>query len=115
LYRVGRESCEIVTTMFVSRPPLCTGRNEACGIFDRKLDSGDGGERPRGARSGAPLARGEGPWLSAELLDRGAWPSCGLPFAYGHQRGLVGTMRGSGYLGKNTGVIHESLHLYLAL
>jgi hypothetical protein len=24
-------------------------------------------------------------------------------------------LRGSGYLGKNTGVIHESLHLYLAL
>jgi hypothetical protein len=24
-------------------------------------------------------------------------------------------LRGFGYLGKNTGVIHESLHLYLAL
>jgi hypothetical protein len=50
-----------------------------------------------------------------ELLDRGAWPSHGLPFALGHQRGLVGILRGSGYLGKNTGIIHESLHLYLAL
>ena len=49
--------------------------------FGRKLDSGDGGERPRGAGSGAPLARGEGPRLSTELLDRGAWPSHGLPFA----------------------------------
>jgi hypothetical protein len=49
--------------------------------FGRKLDSGDGGEHPRGARSEAPLARGEGPQLSTELLDRGAWPSCGLPFA----------------------------------
>jgi hypothetical protein len=49
--------------------------------FGRKLDSGDGGERPRGAESGAPLARGEGPRLSTELLDRGAWPSRGLPFA----------------------------------
>ena len=49
--------------------------------FGRKLDSGDGGERPRGAGSGAPLARGEGPRLSTELLDRGAWPSRGLPFA----------------------------------
>jgi hypothetical protein len=38
-------------------------------------DSGDGGERPRGAGSKAPLARGEGPWLSTKLLDRGAWPS----------------------------------------
>ena len=49
--------------------------------FGRKLDNGDGGEHPRGAKSGAPLARGEGPWLSTELLDRGAWPSRGLPFA----------------------------------
>jgi hypothetical protein len=29
--------------------------------FGRKLVSGDSGERPRGAKSGAPLARGEGP------------------------------------------------------
>jgi hypothetical protein len=50
-------------------------------VFDRKFDSGDGGERPRGAGSGAPLARGEGPRLSTELLDRGAWPLHGLPFA----------------------------------
>jgi hypothetical protein len=49
--------------------------------FGWKLDSGDGGERPRGARSGAPLACGEGSWFSMELLDRGAWPSHGLPFA----------------------------------
>jgi hypothetical protein len=49
--------------------------------FGRKLDSGDDGEHLRGARSGAPLARGEGPRLSTELLDRGAWPSRGLPFA----------------------------------
>jgi hypothetical protein len=49
--------------------------------FGRKLDSGDGGECSRGARSEAPLARGEGPRLSTELLDRGAWPSRGLPSA----------------------------------
>jgi hypothetical protein len=48
--------------------------------FSRKLDSGDGGERPRGAESGAPLTRGKGPQLSTELLNRGAWPSRGLPF-----------------------------------
>jgi hypothetical protein len=48
--------------------------------FGRKLDSGDGGERPRGAKSGAPLACGEGSRLSTELLDRGAWPLHGLPF-----------------------------------
>jgi hypothetical protein len=46
--------------------------------FGQKLDSGDGGERPRGAGSGAPLARGEGPRLSTELLDRGAWPHVGF-------------------------------------
>jgi hypothetical protein len=78
---VGRESSETVTTAFVSWPPLCTGGNEARGVFSRKLDSGDGGERLRGAGSGAPLACGEGLRLSTELLDRGAWPSCGLPFA----------------------------------
>jgi hypothetical protein len=48
--------------------------------FGRKLDSGDGGERPRGAESGAPLARGEGSRISTELLDRGAWSSRGLTF-----------------------------------
>jgi hypothetical protein len=69
-----------VTTAFVSRSPPCTGGNEARGVFSRKLDSGDDGERPRGVGSGAPLARGQGPRLSTELLDRGAWPSRGLPF-----------------------------------
>jgi hypothetical protein len=70
-----------VTTTFVLRSPPCTRGNEACDVFGWKLDSGDGGEHPRGAESGAPLARGEGPWLSTELLDCGAWPSRGLPFA----------------------------------
>jgi hypothetical protein len=69
-----------MTTEFVSRPPPCTGGNEAHNVFGRKLDSGDGGERPRGAGSGAPLARGEGSQLSTELLDSGTWPSRGLPF-----------------------------------
>jgi hypothetical protein len=81
-----------VTTEFVSWPPPCTGGNEAYGIFSQKLDSGGGGERPRGAGSGAPLARREDLRLSTELLDQGAWPSCGLPFVLGHQRGLVGTL-----------------------
>jgi hypothetical protein len=69
-----------VTTEFVSRSPPCTRGNEARDVFDRKLDSGDGEERPRGAGSGAPLAHGEGPRLSTVLLDRGAWLSRGLPF-----------------------------------
>jgi hypothetical protein len=72
-----------VTTAFVSWPPPCTGGNEARGVFSRKLDSGDGEEHPRGAGSGAPLARGEGPRLSTELLDRGAWPSRGFPLRRG--------------------------------
>jgi hypothetical protein len=67
--------------VFVSRPPPCTRGDEARGVFGRKLNSGEGRERPRGAGSGAPLARGEGSRLSTELLDRGAWPSRGLPFA----------------------------------
>jgi hypothetical protein len=70
-----------VATAFVSRLPLCTRGNEARGVFSRKLHSGDGGEHPRGAGSRVPLACGEGMRLSMELLDRGAWSSCGLPFA----------------------------------
>jgi hypothetical protein len=70
-----------VTTAFVSRPPPCTGGYESRGVFGRKLDRGDDGERPRGTGSGAPLAREEGLWLSTELLNGGAWPSRGLPFA----------------------------------
>jgi hypothetical protein len=78
---MGQESCETVTTTFVSRSPPCTGGNEAPYVFGRKLNSGDGRERPGGAGSRAPLAHGESPRLSMELLDRGAWPSHGLPFA----------------------------------
>jgi hypothetical protein len=70
-----------MTIAFVLRPPPYTGGNEAHDVFGRKLDSGDGGERPRGARSGAPLARREDSRLSTELLDRGGWPSPGFPFA----------------------------------
>jgi hypothetical protein len=44
LYRVGRESCETMTTEFVSWSPLYTGGNEAHDVS---------------ARSGAPLARGK--------------------------------------------------------
>jgi hypothetical protein len=70
-----------VTTEFLSRLPPCTRGNEARGVFGRNHDSGDDRERPRGAGSGASLARGEGKRLSTELLDRGVWPSCGLSFA----------------------------------
>jgi hypothetical protein len=70
-----------MTTVFVSRSPPCIGGNEVRSVFDRKLDGGDSVELSRGAESGAPLAHGEGPWLSTELLDHRAWPSRGLPFA----------------------------------
>jgi hypothetical protein len=64
--------CVIIATVYRrKRGPQC---------FGWKLDSGDGGERSRGAESRAPLARGEHPRLSTELLDQGAWPSRGLPF-----------------------------------
>jgi hypothetical protein len=69
-----------VTTVFVSWPPPITRGNEARCVFDRKLDSGDDGERPRVVGSGAPVARGEGLRLSMELLGRGDWPSRGLLF-----------------------------------
>jgi hypothetical protein len=55
-------------------------REQGLWHFGRKLDSGDDGERLRGAGSGAPLEHGEGPRFSMKLLDRGAWPSRGLPF-----------------------------------
>jgi hypothetical protein len=51
--------------------------------FNRKLDSEDGGDRPRGAESRAPFARGEGPLLSMELLICGAWPSREYPLRRG--------------------------------
>jgi hypothetical protein len=38
--------------------------------FSQKLDSEDGGEHLSEARSGAPLARGEGHWLTMELPDQ---------------------------------------------
>jgi hypothetical protein len=41
--------------------------------FDRKLDSGDGGERSRGAGSGSPLG------YSTEVLG----PRMGFPFRKG--------------------------------
>jgi hypothetical protein len=69
--------------MFVSRPPPCTGGNEARGVFSRKLDSGDSRERLRGTESGAPLARGEGPRFSIELLNKVIDPRVGFPLRRG--------------------------------
>ena len=64
--------CVTAATVYLrERGPRCLGQ---------KLDSGNDGEHPRLAESEAPLARGEGPRLSTELLDHGAWPSRELPF-----------------------------------
>jgi hypothetical protein len=104
--RANRVCVTPATVYWRERGPWC---------FSQKLDSGDDAECSRGDGSGAPLARGEGSRLSTELLHSGGWPSCGLPLCVGHQQGLVGTMRGSECLSKNTSVIHESLHIYLAL
>jgi hypothetical protein len=51
--------------------------------FDRKLVSGDGGERPRGAASEASLARREGPWLSPSYLTEVLGPPMGFPLCRG--------------------------------
>jgi hypothetical protein len=44
---------------YTNRVCVTEGTRPAC--FGRKLDSGDGGERPREDGSGEPLVRGEGP------------------------------------------------------
>jgi hypothetical protein len=65
----------------MSQWPPCTGGNE---VHDVSVGSSIvetvGSVR---AESGAPLARGEGLWLSTELLDRGAWPRVGYPLHRG--------------------------------
>jgi hypothetical protein len=62
-------------------------------------------------------ARGEGPWAMALYGVTRPWY---LSLAWAtlcvrHQRGLAGILCGFGYLGKNTGIIHESLLSLLAL
>jgi hypothetical protein len=80
---VSHCNCTEWGASLVSWPPPCTGGNEARGVFGQKQDSGNDWEHPRGAENRAPLARGEGLWLSTKLLDCGAWPSRGLPFCVG--------------------------------
>jgi hypothetical protein len=99
---------------FVSRPPPCTGGNEARGVSAGSsiVDEGSVREEPEAEHNlRVEKARDSLRSYSTEVLG----PRVGYPFVYGHQRGLVGTLRGSRYLGKNTGVIHESLHLYHVL
>jgi hypothetical protein len=61
--------------------PPCTGGNEAHDVLVESSIVKTAGSVQEEARSGAPVEQGDGPRLSTELLVRGAWPSCGLPFA----------------------------------
>lgn len=85
--------------------------------FGRKLDSEDGGEHPgeacRKARRRPTCAWGR-PEAIHGVTRPGAWPLRGIP-CEGLQRGLGGSLRASRYLGKNTGVVDGSLHLYRSL
>ena len=85
--------------------------------FGRKLDSEDGGERsgrglPKAHRR--PTCAWGRPRAIHGVTRPGAWPLRGIP-CEGLQRGLGGSLSASRYLGKNTGVVDGSLHLYLTL
>ena len=91
-------------------PPLCTEGSKAHGVLVKSLivkTAGSIRERLAGRHTGDPLARGEGPGLSTELPDRELGPCEGL------QRGLGESLGACRCLGKNTGVVDGSLHLYL--
>jgi hypothetical protein len=65
--------CVMATTIYQ--------RERGLRYFGQKLVSGDSGERPRGAGSGAPLARGEAPWLSIRSYStKVLGPRVGYPF-----------------------------------
>jgi hypothetical protein len=70
------------TNQFVVWSPPCTIENEAhyvsAGSSIVKTDSVQ-----EEAESGTPLARGEGPRLSTELLDRVLGPRIGFPLRKG--------------------------------
>ena len=85
--------------------------------FGRKLDSEDGGERSRRVlpegTSETHLCVGKARGYP-QSYPTVAWPLRGIPYE-GLQRGLGGSLSASRYLGKNTGVVDESLHPYLTL
>ena len=67
--------------MFVVWPPPCTEGNKARGVSAESLivkTAGSIRERLAGRHVGDPLARGEGPRLSTELLDRELGPCEGF-------------------------------------
>ena len=83
LYRVGRESCETVTTEFVSRPPPCTGGNEARGISTKSSIVETAGSVREESEAEQHLrvekARGSLRSYSTEVLD----PHVGYPLRRG--------------------------------
>ena len=67
--------------MFVVWPPSCTRGNKAHGVSAESLivkTAGSIRERLAGRHTGDPLARGEGPGLSTELLDQKLGPCEGF-------------------------------------
>ena len=81
VHRRGLKSCEITPTAFVVWPPPCTRGNKARGVSVGSLivkTAGSIQERLAERHIGDPLARGEGPRLSTELLDRELGPCEGF-------------------------------------
>ena len=81
--------------------------------FDRKLDSEDGGEH-LGEACWKARRRPTCAWKKARGYPR-SYPTGSLALARDSLRGAPtrtgGSLRASRYLGKNTGVIHGSLHI----
>ena len=81
VHRRSLSSCEITPTAFVVWPPPCTEGNKARGGSAGSLIVkmvGSIRERFAGRHVGDPLARGDGPRLSTELLDRELGPCEGF-------------------------------------
>jgi hypothetical protein len=89
----GRESCETTPTKFVVWLSPCIGGNEARGVLVGSSIVKTTESFQEETESEALLARGEGPWLSTELLD---WV-LGPRVAFHLRKG------GSRYIGKNSG------------
>jgi hypothetical protein len=60
-------------------PPPCTGGNEAHDVSAKSSIAKTTESIREEAESEAPLARGEGPWLSTELLDWVLSPRVAFP------------------------------------
>ena len=99
--------CGVATTVY--------RREQGPRRFGRKLDSEDGGEHS-GEACRKAHRRPTCTWGRSEAIhgvsQLEAWPLRGIP-CEGLQRGLGGSLSTSRYLGKNTGVVDGSLHLYV--